>query len=423
MVTGVASGGVATIVAASGGRSGSAEITVTSAHVATVTVSPDTVSLGKSMTVLLTAIPRNAQGAPVNGTVFAWASSNSAVAMVSAYGLVTAMAQGDATVTATSEGKSGSAHVSVSCCEYSTPNTYTVDAAGSMNVHDDVHHRDITVLVRLPLDAPRPLPVIIFSPGGTVYPDGSLAGERWGNLLASAGFAVIHLNASDIEPNALCSEFHVPAAECEPADFNTEVSLGGTLPAIRVARARDASAVLDQLTLIANAFGVQFDPLHVAVAGWSGGAHTVMLLAGATVDISRSVKSVSMADTRFTAFLAASPMGIGRAGFTETSWALVGSPVMIETGSNDFAVIGPANRRQVFTQMPPGNKYEAYFVSPEASHSAFGMSLGDPLELFIGGTGLTFLDAYVRGMPAARTWLTTNQLARWSAGVGRVTAK
>ena len=83
--------------------------------VASVTVSPSELSLvlGQSQPQQLTAIPRDQGGIQLVGRSVTWATSAPAVATVSTAGMVTGVAWGSATITATSEGKSGTATVSV----------------------------------------------------------------------------------------------------------------------------------------------------------------------------------------------------------------------------------------------------------------------------------------------------------------------
>lgn len=81
--------------------------------VANVTVDPGTAALAPLGTQLLTATPRDAQGNPLTGRAVVWTTSAQAVATVSNSGLVTAAAAGSATITATSEGKSGTATITV----------------------------------------------------------------------------------------------------------------------------------------------------------------------------------------------------------------------------------------------------------------------------------------------------------------------
>src|SRR5881398_2934018 len=66
-------------------------------------------------TVQLTATPKDANGNPLTGRVVTWQSSNSAIASVNGSGLVSgAAAGGPVTITATSEGQSGTASITVS---------------------------------------------------------------------------------------------------------------------------------------------------------------------------------------------------------------------------------------------------------------------------------------------------------------------
>ncbi len=113
-VTGVAAGGPVAITATSEGRSGSAQITVLPIPVATVTVTPTTATLVPTATTTLTASIRDAGGATLTGRPVVWSSSAESIATVSQAGVVTAVAiGGPVTITATSEGKSGSAQITV----------------------------------------------------------------------------------------------------------------------------------------------------------------------------------------------------------------------------------------------------------------------------------------------------------------------
>ena len=112
LVTGVALG-PATITATSEGQSGTSAITVTNVPVASVTVSPTAAGVTVGATTQLTATPKDANGTALSGRVVTWATSNAAAATVSASGLVTGVAAGSATITATSEGQSGTSAITV----------------------------------------------------------------------------------------------------------------------------------------------------------------------------------------------------------------------------------------------------------------------------------------------------------------------
>ena len=80
---------------------------------ASVNVTPLSAPVGVGTGLQLTAVATDARGTPLNGRVIVWASSDSAVATVSAGGLVTGVSLGAASITATSEGESGSASITV----------------------------------------------------------------------------------------------------------------------------------------------------------------------------------------------------------------------------------------------------------------------------------------------------------------------
>src|SRR6266566_3087832 len=112
LVTGVAAGS-ATITATSEGQSGTSALTVTNVPVASVTLSPAAATVTVGTTTQLTATPKDANGTALGGRAVTWATSNAAAAAVSASGVVTGVAAGSATITATSEGQSGTSAITV----------------------------------------------------------------------------------------------------------------------------------------------------------------------------------------------------------------------------------------------------------------------------------------------------------------------
>jgi hypothetical protein len=81
--------------------------------VATLEVSPPSLSVEVEATAQLTAVPRDAAGGALTGCPVSWSSSAPAVATVSAGGLVTGAAEGPATVSATTQGVSGQSSITV----------------------------------------------------------------------------------------------------------------------------------------------------------------------------------------------------------------------------------------------------------------------------------------------------------------------
>jgi uncharacterized protein YjdB len=112
LVTGVAAGS-ATITATSETKSGTSTVTVTQAPVATVTIAPTAPSVAEGGTVTLTATLKDANGSVLTGRAIIWSSGNNATATVSQSGVVTGNKKGNVSITATSEGKSGSVTVTV----------------------------------------------------------------------------------------------------------------------------------------------------------------------------------------------------------------------------------------------------------------------------------------------------------------------
>ena len=84
------------------------------AAVAAVVVSPSAFSVGVGASDQLTAVLKDAAGQVVSGRTITWASSAATIASVNGTGLVTGLAAGGpVTITASSEGRSGSAQVTV----------------------------------------------------------------------------------------------------------------------------------------------------------------------------------------------------------------------------------------------------------------------------------------------------------------------
>ncbi|HUR02460.1 MAG TPA: Ig-like domain-containing protein [Nonomuraea sp.] len=81
--------------------------------VGSVGITPDSAGVAVGRTVQLTAATVDAGGEPLVGRAVTWSTDNAQVATVSGTGLVTGVAVGTATLTATSEGKNGTARVTV----------------------------------------------------------------------------------------------------------------------------------------------------------------------------------------------------------------------------------------------------------------------------------------------------------------------
>jgi len=108
--------GTAEITATSGTASGSATVTVAAVPpvpVSSVAVALNAASITAGQTTQATATTRDANNVVLTGRGLTWSSDNTGAATVSSTGLVTSLAAGTAHITATSEGKSGSATLTV----------------------------------------------------------------------------------------------------------------------------------------------------------------------------------------------------------------------------------------------------------------------------------------------------------------------
>jgi uncharacterized protein YjdB len=111
VVTAIAPGTV-TITAIVEGNSATATVTVAQIPVATIVLSPTSASVQVGATTTFTATARDAAGNTLTGRSMSWSSSSTSIATVS-NGIVTGVAPGVATITATSEGRSATAQVTV----------------------------------------------------------------------------------------------------------------------------------------------------------------------------------------------------------------------------------------------------------------------------------------------------------------------
>jgi uncharacterized protein YjdB len=123
MVSGSAIG-TATITAEADGKSSSLVLNVRAAEVASVAVQPGSSVLLVGETATLRTLLRDASGNTLSQRIVTWTSSNPAVATVSNSGSIVGQSLGTTTITATSEGKSGTASVTVA--PHNSPDKVTV---------------------------------------------------------------------------------------------------------------------------------------------------------------------------------------------------------------------------------------------------------------------------------------------------------
>jgi len=126
LVTGLGVG-TTSITATAQGKSGTATVSVTAAPtvpVASVSVSPPELTFVQGGSQQFSATPRDEAGNPLFGRAITWTTSDLSIATVSETGIVNGLGAGTATITASSEAKSGTAAVTISVV------TFAAAAAG-----------------------------------------------------------------------------------------------------------------------------------------------------------------------------------------------------------------------------------------------------------------------------------------------------
>lgn len=152
LVTLLAAGSV-TITATCETIQGTSSITINTATVAvaTVTVTPSSFTKAPGLTQALTATVKDGSGNVLVGRTIVWTSSNNSVAVVDSSGVVTTVSTGNAVITATCEGKTGTCSVVVSQVPVATvtisPSTFDVDLQTAVQLTATVKDIDGNVLV------------------------------------------------------------------------------------------------------------------------------------------------------------------------------------------------------------------------------------------------------------------------------------
>ena len=308
-------------------------------------------------------------------------------------------------------------------CAYE-PRDFPVNAIDGLQVVNNKFDRVSPVLVRVPLGAPEPLPVIIFSHGGSYDRDGHLKSAAWGNTMAGAGFAVVHV--AHVPPATLslfCAEVGVSDDDCNLSDFESQAIVYPT----------DIRTVIDSLDEIEAAAGVTFDrDAGAMVMGWSAGTNATLGAVGVVREIT-STETLQVADERITAAIALSPKGRGFGGHFvddasgETSWDGIVTPVLVMTGENDLnpgnpGLFGSIRRdaydhlpkfrghRLLYSLLPAGagaGRHGTYNLADLDSPNVDVLNLSSALE----SAARAFADLHLRGDAAAAAYLDSSSLA------------
>lgn len=314
-------------------------------------------------------------------------------------------------------------------CAYLPERTYEVDELPVVTLrYDDVLglERTIRVLVRRPVGAPLPMPVVIWSHGGN---DGRLdptnVGVEWSETFARAGFAVVTIAHTPRPPESLqavCDALGITvAADCERFKY------------LHHDRPYDVRRVIDWLEeQEAGDFAGVIDLDRMLHAGHSAGAGGGAVVAGATREFNGF--TLNAPDPRPRAFIGLSIEGPLDDGFTDGSYVGIDRPHLTLTGVGDTtAESDPAQRRRVFELEPAGGKYRFWVTIPAAQHGTFDLNVepceayqtrvGEPVAVcdeiypWLVSAVLAFADAQLRDRPEAIAWLASDHIETFSDSV------
>jgi pimeloyl-ACP methyl ester carboxylesterase len=258
--------------------------------------------------------------------------------------------------------------------------------------HDAARDRDVPVRIYLPADVANP-PVVVFSHGIGEDRDSYVwLGRAW----ASHGYASIHVTHAGTDKAKLREGYlKLYRATKDPRNW--------------IDRPRDVSFVLDQLAQHA-AGAPRVDLERVAVAGHSAGAFTALAITG----LRAGEGDVTLADPRVKVAIALSmpKMNVVPPGGYDSLRA----PTLHMTGTCDGSLIyrtRPADRRVPFEATHASRQY--LITLNGVNHNTFS-NVEDPHHARIAALTTAFLDAWLLGDPAARSWLDDGGAVAWAGG-------
>lgn len=273
----------------------------------------------------------------------------------------------------------------------------------------------LPLLVRFPEGAGAPIPLIVFSHG---MGGSSEAFDEVTAHWASHGYVVI------LPTHADSVKRQGPEGR---RDFLTNPN-GYRARVDPLGRLEDVKLILDSLDEIEGKVaglkldrGGLIDRERMGVAGHSAGALTTQMAIGVKVRSRASLRPQSVGDDRFRCAIVISGQGTPTRLLTEDSWSGITRPMLVVTGSKDFAAVGretPESRQHPYRFAPVGDKYLLFIEG--ATHSSYqgketpGRRLldgGDPgvdiraIGAAVKSQTLAFWDAYLKESAEAMDYL------------------
>lgn len=293
---------------------------------------------------------------------------------------------------------------------------FPVHQVGDTVLHDGARNKDLHLRIFYP-EGPGPFPIIVFShgAGGSQNCCDALT-HHW----ASYGYVTLQPTHED-------SASQRKNSGEQDDNFLRAVRDALKKPELWGSRPKDVSFLLNSLPALQERIpGLvgRLDTAHIGVGGHSMGAFTADAIAGALVDLPNH-PGTSFADSRVKAALLLSPQGPGEFGLTEHSWDQVAVPLLSMTGSLDSGANrqGPAWKKIPFERSEPGDKYHVFISG--ANHMSFvsartlmpaRAAQGEMILAYVNSASLAFWDAYLKADLAAKRYLQSDALPRFSNG-------
>ncbi len=322
-------------------------------------------------------------------------------------------------------------HANPETCLYTSDLAYPFGEITGVSLTDAARNNyEIHLVIRYPVGAPGPRPVVIWHHGGGPSARGATRSEEWSRVLAAAGYVVVHPSRTLI-PDPTPFE-----AECRDNGFIMPDECAYWVTQLRYGP-QNTHFLIDHLVDIEGldpTLSGMLDASQIVVAGHSAGSASVMANAGAWQQWTPNGPQYDERNDAPIAFLATGvqgPMYAGyRTGFqsptthrslTGHSFAGIERPFMFITGVGDRTGEPPEARTTAWLTSLPGNKALVWDTDPEAVHETMDIDkCNTPLRAchceWIASAGLAFLDAAVRRRPEAEEWMRSNALQVLSGG-------
>jgi hypothetical protein len=316
-------------------------------------------------------------------------------------------------------------------CLYTSDLAYDVGEIDGVQLTDTARNNyDLPLVIRYPVGAPGPRPVVIWHHGGTPSARGATRSEEWSRHLAAAGYVMVHPSRTMIADPAPYQ------AECRDNGFKLPDECAYWVTQFRYGP-QNTHFLIDHfadIEALDTALAGMLDADLIVVAGHSAGTTSVLANAGAWQRWRPSPPQYDERNDVPVAFLATGVQGPMYAGFgsgfqspgphsaiTEHSFAGIDRPFMFITGVGDETGEPPEARVSAWLTSTPGDKVLLWDTEAEAVHETMDIDRCEtPLRAdhcaWIGSAGLAFLDAVVRQRAEAEEWLLSNALEVLSGG-------